>query len=347
MDIFETLFADWGGSWWLAVLFITVGFAALIYAADLFVHNASKIAKIAHIPELIIGLTIVAMGTSMPELAVSTVAALKGSAGLAIGNVTGSNIFNILLILGICSVMHPLLFKRASLRYEMPFLVGITVLLVAYEQITGKIDRVAGIIFILLFFVYLTYLVLSALFDKDGDGTIDKFQKDFVPPEQEKATGELKKVGAVEIMFCIAFIILGIFGVIIGSGIAVAGSKGLANIMKIDQRIIGVTIVAFGTSLPELVTSIVAVKKNKPDIAVGNIVGSNVFNILLILGLTSLISPNPLAWNTVGYLIDGLVAIAAALLLFVFALCQKKLTRTAGIIFICAYAAYAAVTVML
>jgi cation:H+ antiporter len=347
MDIFETLFADWGGSWWLAIIFIIVGFVALIYSADLFVHNASKVAKIAHIPELIIGLTIVAMGTSMPEMAVSTVSALKDSAGLSIGNVTGSNILNILLILGICATIKPLLFKRASLKYEMPFLIGITVLLVSYAQITGKIDKVAGIIFVLLFCVYLTYLVLSALFDKDGDGVIDKFQKDFVPPEPEKEEYKLQKIGVIEILFCIAFIVLGIFGVIIGSGIAVAGSKGMANIMHIDQRIIGVTIVAFGTSLPELVTSVIAVKKNKVDLAIGNIVGSNIFNILLVLGLTAVISPIPLAWTGVGYLIDGIVAILATLLLFSFAVSQKKLTRTAGILFICVYVAYAIATALL
>jgi cation:H+ antiporter len=338
MAVFETLFNDWGGGWWLSALFIIVGFAALIYSADLFVENASKVAKIAHIPELIIGLTIVAMGTSMPELAVSAAAAIKNSAGLAIGNVTGSNILNILLVLGIAAVIKPLVFKKASIKYEMPFLILITVLMVLYAQLTGRIDKTAGILFISLFCVYLTYLVLSAVFDKS--------QRNFVPAANDPETIKHKKVGVIEILICLVFVAFGIMGVIIGSEIAVVGSKGIAEIIGIPDRVIGVTVVALGTSLPELVTSTIAVKHGKVDIAIGNIVGSNIFNILLILGITALISPTALAWNGTGYLIDGIVAITAAVMLFGFAFSQKKLTKTAGIIFIAAYTAYAVMTIM-
>jgi cation:H+ antiporter len=192
--------------------------------------------------------------------------------------------------------------------------------------------------------VYITYLVLSALFDRDSDGVIDKFQKDFVPPKKEIT--EVKKFTVTEILFCICFIILGIMGVIIGSQITVAGSIGIAEIIGIPDRVIGVTIVAMGTSLPELVTGIIAVRHKKLDIAVGNIVGSNIFNILLILGVAALISPVTLVWNTVGFLIDGVIAVVAALLLFGFAVTRKRLTKTTGIIFICIYVAYAIMTVL-
>jgi cation:H+ antiporter len=334
MDIFETLFNDWGGSWWLSVIFIIVGFMALIYAADLFVDSASRLAKMAHIPELVIGLTVVAMGTSMPELAVSTVAALKNSAGLAIGNVMGSNILNILLILGITAIMKPLVFKQSSIKFEMPFLIGITLLLVLYAQTTGDIDKIAGVIFLALFAVYIAYLFFSSARHNKETKT------------QKAANEETAKASVTGILFCLAFIVLGIMGVIIGSEIAVTGSKGIAEIIGIPDRVIGVTIVALGTSLPELVTSIIAVKRGSTDLAVGNIVGSNIFNILLILGITALISPVALAWTGAGYLIDGIFAITAVILLFIFAFSQKKLTKFAGIVFVVIYAAYAVLTVI-
>jgi cation:H+ antiporter len=346
MDFISTIFERTGATWWMAILFIIVGFVALIYSADLFVEHSSRIAKFAHIPEMIIGLTIVAMGTSMPEAAVSITSALQNNAGIAIGNITGSNIFNILFILGLSAMMKPLVFKKATLKYEMPFLLGVTVLLVLYAQLSGNIDSLLGIIFLILFAVYLTYLALSAVFDKDGDGIIDKFQKDFVAPEPEvRITG--KGAGAIDILLSIAFIVVGIFGVIIASSITVVGSAGIAEIIGIPDRVIGVTIVAAGTSLPELVTSVIAIKKGNNDLAIGNIVGSNIFNILFILGITALVSPTVLVWSGIGYLIDGIAVIIATVLLLVCSLTGHKLSRREGILFICVFAAYIAVTLLM
>lgn len=296
-------------------LFILIfGFLLLVKGADFFVDGSSKIAEKFGIPELIIGLTIVAMGTSAPETAVSIAAALKGTADISIGNVVGSNILNILIILGLSATIRTIKVGKTTIKYEIPFMIAISALLLLLG-LDGTIDFKDGIILWLLFIAYLTYLIIMAKKDK-----------------QKK-----EKKSKVILWQAILTTLVGLALIIVGSDISVDAASKIARYAGLSERFIGLTIVALGTSLPELVTSVTAAFKGNNDIAIGNIVGSNIFNILFVIGTSSLILPITFAST---FKIDSLVMIGAALLLFICSLRKQKLDRFSGILMLLSYALY-------
>lgn len=304
------------------LVLLVVGFVLLIKGADYFVEGASKIADKLGIPQLVIGLTIVAFGTSAPEAAISISSAIKGNTGIAIGNIIGSNIMNILLILGITSCITVLKVAKSTVYYEIPFVIFITTVLVVIGGTQGKLGFISGIILWALFILFFVYLIKMAKSGK-SDGIVE---------EGEAYDG--KKDSMIKLIF---ITLAGMAAIVIGSDLTVDGATEIAKILGISDRIIGLTIVAFGTSLPELITSVTAGIKGKADIAIGNIVGSNIFNILFVLGTTSLIKSVPYSTN---FVIDGIVAIAAAILLFLGVVRKKQLGRMVGIIMLIAYAGY-------
>lgn len=297
---------------------LAVGFVLLMKGADWFVEGASKIADKFGIPQLVIGLTIVAMGTSLPEAAVSISAALKGSAGLTIGNIVGSNILNVLIILGLTSVICAVPVKKSTVKYEIPFTIGITVALAVMGLLDNQVSRLEGIGLWALMIVYLLYLLRMA---KKGE-----------PLEEVPEAGKNDTVLKMVLM-----VVVGAAMIVLGSNVTVDAATELAIIFGMDERLIGLTIVALGTSLPELVTSVTAAVKGKSDIAIGNIVGSNIFNILFVVGTTAIITP---VSYSADFLADSIVAAAAMILLFVCVLRRQKLTRLGGAIMLVGYAAY-------
>ena len=299
----------------LSVLMLVVGFVLLVKGADWFVDGAAALAGKLGIPQLVIGLTIVAMGTSLPEAAVSITSALHGSTGITVGNVVGSNIMNILVILGTSAVITNVRIQKSTLKYELPFMLLITVAFLVMGMLGGEFTRLDGVILLGFMIVYLIYLLNLA----------------------KKGTEEEEEFKDMPIWKCVVGIVLGAVMIVGGSNLVVDGASDIASAMGISDRIIGLTIVAFGTSLPELVTSVSAAKKGNAVIAIGNIVGSNIFNILFVLGATALICPVPFASQ---FLIDSLVAIGAGLLLWFGTMKHKELRRPVGIVMLVCYAAY-------
>ena len=299
----------------LSVLMLIVGFVLLVKGADWFVDGAAALAGKMGIPQLVIGLTIVALGTSLPEAAVSITSALQGSTDITVGNVVGSNIMNILVILGISAVITNVRIQKSTLKYELPFMLLITVVFLAMGMLGGEFTRLDGVILWGFMIVYLIYLLNLA----------------------KKGTEEEEEFKDMPIWKCLVCIVLGAVMIVGGSNLVVDGASDIASAMGISDRIIGLTIVAFGTSLPELVTSVSAAKKGNAGIAIGNIVGSNIFNILFVLGTTALICPVPFASS---FLIDSLVAIGAGLLLWFGTMKHKELRRPVGIVMLVCYAAY-------
>lgn len=303
------------------LLFLVIGFVMLVKGADWFVEGASKVAEKFGIPQLVIGLTIVAIGTSLPEAAVSTSAALKGSAEITIGNVVGSNIMNILLILGVTSVISPLAVQKSTIKYELPMVIGATVLLAFLGLFDGTVGRIDGIILLAGMVLYLLYLLRMA---RKGQAAVEEQEKE----QTEKKDNMLK---------LILLILVGGAMIVWGSDITVNAATELARIFGMSERLIGLTIVAFGTSLPELVTSATAALKGKADIAVGNIVGSNLFNILFVVGIAAAITP--VIYES-AFFIDTIVCIATAVLLWVCVIRKQKLERHGGVILLVGYAGY-------
>ena len=299
----------------VAVILLVVGFVMLIKGADWFVDGAAGIAARFGIPQLVIGLTIVAMGTSAPEAAVSITAATSGNAGITIGNVIGSNILNVLLILGITAAITSVAVQHSTVKWEMPFMHVITIVLAVLGFTGGEIVLWEGIVLWALFLVYLGYLFRMA---KNGS--------------QEEEEEELLPLWKQLLM-----LVVGIVAIVFGSDLTVDNATIIAETLGMDDRLIGLTIVAFGTSLPELVTSVTAARKGKADIAIGNIVGSNVFNILFVVGTTALITP--VAFKA-GFLIDSAVALIAGLILWFGVMKEHKLKRPVGIVMLVAYALY-------
>lgn len=298
----------------ISLLLLIVGFVMLVKGADWFVDGAAGLAARFGIPQLVIGLTIVAMGTSAPEAAVSITAAMSGNAGITIGNVVGSNILNVLLILGITAVIIAVPVQQSTIRWEMPFMHVITILLAVLGISGNVIGRGEGVILWAFFLVYLGYLFKMA---KNGTD------------EEEIEPMPLWKQ--------LLMLAVGIVLIVAGSNLTVDHATIIAKIFGVSDRLIGLTIIAFGTSLPELVTSVTAAKKGKADIAIGNIVGSNVFNILFVVGTTALITP--VEFKT-GFVIDCAAALAAGLLLWFGVMKEQKLKRPVGILMLLAYAAY-------
>lgn len=299
----------------LQIVFLALGFFLLVKGADWFVDGASGLARKLGIPQLVIGLTIVAMGTSLPEAAVSISAALRGNAEITIGNIVGSNILNILIILGVTALIATLKVADSTVRYEIPFMIVVTFVLLWLGYTGGQVTWLEGVILWVLFLLYLRYLYMMA---KKGK-------------EEER---EAEQLSTAKI---IGLILAGVVMIAAGSNFAVEGASNLAKALGISQRLIGLTIVAFGTSLPELVTSVSAARKHNADIAIGNIVGSNIFNILFIVGTTALITPVTFAS---GFVVDTLIAAAVGILLFVCVARTKELRKKAGIVMLLAYILY-------
>ena len=317
----------------LDILILLVGFVALIKGADFFVDGSASVARKFRVPGVIIGLTIVAMGTSAPELAVSTSAAIQGSNEIAISNVVGSNLFNLLVVLGVCSIIHAVPVGNAIIKRDFPVNLAITLMLILFTVPTalmsGKfslsqpgenvatIGRLPGILYLIIFVVYILFLIRDA--------------------KRNRITEEDNGAKLRPMWQCV-LLILGGIAMIVGGGEAVVyGAKNIALAAGMSETLVGLTIVAMGTSLPELVTSIVAARKGQVDMAVGNCVGSNIFNILLILGLS--VTIHPIAMN-VANVIDLVILFVISCIGFVFSGSSKKITRGEGIFMVLAYTAY-------
>ena len=329
----------------LNILMLVIGFILLVKGADYFVDGACSVAERFGIPQLVIGLTIVAMGTSLPEAAVSISAAIKGSDGIAIGNILGSNIANVALVLGICAIITPLSIQKNSLHYEMPFMIAVTAILILTGALDEKVGRIDGGILLVLFALFFVYLVYCTLSENKRNkslslNNIAMYENDQTQQEKVQYEVVVDKSKANKVLgIAILKILVGGVAVVLGGEFVVSTSTSLATMAKIPDSIIGLTIVAVGTSLPELVTSVIAAKKGKVDLAIGNVIGSNIFNILLVLGVSSLI--NPILFKP-EFLIHAMVAIGVALLLFVLICCskKKKIGKISGVILLSSYITY-------
>lgn len=303
----------------IQILILALGFFFLVKGADWFVEGSSKVAEKFGIPQLVIGLTIVAMGTSLPEAAVSISAALKGSAEISIGNIVGSNILNILLILGLTALICPVAVQKSTVKYEIPYVIFVSIVLMGIGYTDYLVSRTDGLILWALMICYLLYLRKMA---KSGADVLEEIPGEGVD---------------MPVWKMLLLIVLGGALIVVGSDLAVDSASELARIFGMSERLIGLTIVAFGTSLPELVTSITAAIKGKADIAVGNIVGSNIFNILFVIGTSSLITPIVYAES---FFVDSIVCIAVAVLLWLCVVKNKRLGRVGGAILLAAEIAY-------
>lgn len=306
----------------LNVVLLIVGFILLMKGADVFVEGASKVAALLHIPQIVIGLTIVAFGTSAPEAAVSIASAFKGTAGIAIGNIIGSNIANVLLILGVSGMIGSLLVKKNTFFIEAPFVIVITIVLLVLGTMGSSISRLDGVILWLFFLAFLFYLYCLT---KKGDDTAIED----VPTLEEG--DRLWKL--------ILLIILGMICVVVGSQVTVDAASEIAKEFGVSDRIIGLTIVSIGTSLPELVTSVSASLKGRNDIAIGNIIGSNIFNILFVLGTAALVAPEGIAFAGT-FMIDGIIAIGAIMMFMLFVGKDMVLKKYGAFVMLISYICY-------
>lgn len=313
----------------LMYLLLILGFLLLVKGADFFVEGSSGIAKLLKVPTLIIGLTVVAFGTSMPEASVSITAALAGQNELAVSNVIGSNIFNLLVVVGVSAIMKPLVVQPSILKKELPYSILITALLLVFSVdswIRGggsnEISRLDGSILLMFFILFLYSTVKTALWSRKENQVNS-------PKDQEI------KVLSWHVSFF--YLIGGLTAIIIGGNFVVDSATQIALSFHLSETLIGLTVVAIGTSLPELVTSVVASKKGESDIALGNVVGSNIFNIVLILGASAAI--HPVIINTVS-IYDIMILIFISILTYLFAVRNQQISRIKGFILILIYVAY-------
>ena len=313
----------------LQIFLLAAGFTMLIKGADFFVDGSSGIASRFGIPQLVVGLTIVAMGTSAPEAAVSISAALKGNAGITVGNVAGSNILNILIILGLTAFLTKKVVPVASstIKYEMPFMIVIMLILLWMGYVGNEIARLEGVGLWVVFLLYLFYLLKMA--KKGADSNLEDDEGEIL----EK--GGDKKEKSMAMLFL--FTVVGLALIVIGSSVTVDAATAIARIIGLSERFIGLTIVALGTSLPELFTSVSAARKGSADIAIGNIVGSNIFNVLFVVGTSALITPVIFESK---FIVDFIVAVAAGVLLWIFSFSGKSLNRVEGGLLLLGYLGY-------
>ena len=301
---------------------LIVGFVFLIKGSDFFVDGASSIASLLKIPTIIVGLTIVAFGTSAPEAAVSITSSLAGSNALAVSNVIGSNIFNILMVIGISALLSNLTMEKSVLKKDLPFLVGITVLWAIFIVIGWDITNIEGIILLIFMVAYIIFLVYDT--KKSGGAT-----------EVEKPKFSLPK--------SIIAILVGLAGIVLGGDLVVDSASAIAIALGMSETLVGLTIVAIGTSLPELVTSITAIRKGENQLVIGNVIGSNIFNILFVLGASSAISAIPLDSSM---LIDVLFMLFVTILCFIFGKTQEKYDKKEGIILVLLFIGYMAFAIL-
>lgn len=303
----------------LSILLLIVGMFCLIKGADLFVDGASIIAKRLHIPSLIIGLTLVSIGTSLPEFSVSLTSAIQGLNDMSFGNIVGSNIFNTFVVIGVSAIITPLVISKDMYKYDLPILIGIYFLLIIFCFIISPytLSLIESIIIFSLFFIYTIFLIFRS--------------------KKEIAKEEINQSTLSPLWKNILFVVLGLAGIILGGNLVVDNASTIAKELGMSETLVGLTIVAVGTSLPELVTSIVAAKKGENDIAVGNAVGSSIFNVILILGFCSTIRSINV---NISSLVDVIIMLISALLLFAFALKGKKVNKVQGLILVIIYIAY-------
>lgn len=312
----------------ISILLIALGFLLLIKGADFLVDGASDIAKKFHIPQIIIGLTIVSIGTSMPELFVSITSGLEGHSDMALGNVIGSNLCNLLLILGLSTVIMPVKFQRETRLIEIPLSLIFTIIFAIICNTNSGINKKEAIFLIVLFIMFIVYTIFMAIkgekFDKDGEGAVEKEDN-------------------VSVVKSLLNIIIGIIALKVGGDFTVDNAVVVAQNLNISEKVISLTILAIGTSLPELVTSVTAAIKGNSDIAIGNIIGSNIFNMLLIIGVSALI--NPIIYN-VSYNMDMIILFWGTLLLALFPVIppKNKMSRSNGAVYLSLYLVYMGLT---
>lgn len=307
----------------LLILLLIVGFVMLSKGSDFLVDGAASLAKKFKIPQLIIGLTVVAMGTSAPETSVSISSALKGSVDISIGNVVGANLITVLIVLGISACISTLAVQKSTIKIDIPLLIVVNVALLLFG-LDGMFDWWNGLIFFTTFMVYIVWLVLSAMKERK------KLSLEGAPLEED----EIKEYSTLK---SIILTVLGLGVVVGGSYVAVDSAKELAKIIGLSERIIALTVVSIGTSLPEMFASTKAALKGNADIAIGNVLGSNIFNLLFILGLTSIIAPVPFGTE---FYTDVTMAIIAVSVLFLLCVFKKKIKRWGGIVLLSTYLAY-------
>ena len=309
------------------IILIVLGFILLIKGADFLVEGASNIAKKFHIPEIIIGLTIVSIGTSMPELFVSITSAIEGYPDMAIGNIVGSNIANLLLILGMSSIIRSIKFKRETRLIEIPMCLGISLLFVLLCNLGHDVTRFDAGILIVLFLLFIVYTIFMAKKGEDFDREDDE---EVVVDKTKSSKSTIKDI---------VFLILGAVLLKIGGDLTVNNAVEVAKHFGLSEKLISVTILAVGTSLPELVTSVSAAIKGKSDIAIGNILGSNIFNMLLIIGVSAMIKP--IVYNT-SYNLDMIFLIGGTLVLSLFPIIppKNKMSRGNGLVYVLIYVGY-------
>lgn len=300
----------------IQVVLLLVGFVFLIKGSDFFVDGASSIASILKIPTIIVGLTIVAFGTSAPEAAVSITSSLTGSNAMAVSNVIGSNLFNILMVIGLSALLGELLMEKDVLNKDLPFLVGITLLFAIFIILGWDISSIEGIILLIILVIYIFYLVRNSKKSEDGKNV-------------DKPKLSLPK--------SIIFIIVGIVGIVLGGDLVVNSASDIAIALGMSETLVGLTIVAVGTSLPELVTSLTALKKGENQLVIGNVIGSNIFNILFVLGASSAISAIPLDSSM---LIDVIFMVFVTVLCFIFGKTQDKYDKKEGAILVALFIIY-------
>lgn len=315
-----------------AILILVIGFVLLIKGADFFVEGSSSVAKKFHVPAMLIGMTIVAMGTSLPECAVSVTASLANNNSLAVSNVIGSNIFNLMVVCGACALFSPLTIRQDTLKKEFPLSIICAALMLVLGYIGMTLGHIDGIIFLVLFVDYLLWMIQSAkkaraavLSDPGQSGQIE--QAEFVE----------ENIAILPTWKSLIFIIGGMIAIKFGGDFVVDGASSIASSMGLSQTLIGLTIVAMGTSLPELVTSLVAAKKGEVDMALGNVIGSDIFNILFVLGIATVISPISFLMENV---IDIILLIIMSLIVLAFAWTRQQINRKEGILMLLMYAAY-------
>ena len=305
----------------LCIVLLVVGMALLIKGADWFVEGASSLAKAMKIPSLVIGLTLVSIGTSMPEFSVSLTSSLQGNIDMSFGNVIGSNIFNTFVVIGVSATIVPLVVSKQMQKYDLPILMGIYALLALFSFLItpGTIQVWESIILFSLTIIYTIFLILRSKDVKIEENKNEKKRKWW---------------------FNLILVTLGIAGIIFGGKLVVNNASKLAMAMGMSEMLVGLTIVAIGTSLPELVTSIVAAKKGENDIAVGNAIGSCIFNIILILGFCSILEPYIVNVSNLNTLIDVVIMLISAIVVFLFSLKSKRINRWQGIVMVLIYVAY-------
>lgn len=312
-----------------SIIILIIGFALLMKGADYFVEGSSSVAKQLHVPSMIIGMTIVAMGTSLPECAVSVTASLTGNNSLAVSNVVGSNIFNLMVVCGACALFAPLTIKKDTLKKEFPLSIICAALLMVLGYVGMLLGHLDGGVFLLIFAAYLIWMI----------GSAKKARAAHKESQMMLEEGELvdEEIQILPLWKCALFIVGGMIAIKFGGDFVVDSASALASAFGLSQTLIGLTIVAMGTSLPELVTSIIAARKNEVDMAIGNAVGSNIFNILMVLGISATISPVALLRENI---IDIIILMIFTVLVWLFAGTKRKISRKEGIIMALTYLVY-------